>query len=115
MIEDTNLISDGYHTFGELYEHRIRLFIALCKAFYNDPQYQTGKKAEIWASTKHSDGSSFGDWFILGIGKKKGQQITYHLPAKFWSEVCDFAEVLKKAPKFDEHTSEDVLLRLKNL
>lgn len=29
---DTNLISDWYHTFWELYKHRIHLFIALCKA-----------------------------------------------------------------------------------
>jgi hypothetical protein len=26
---NTNQISDGYHTFGELYDHRISLFIAL--------------------------------------------------------------------------------------
>ena len=25
---DTNLISDGYHTFGELYDHRFALFLA---------------------------------------------------------------------------------------
>lgn len=29
-LVDTNQISDGYHTFGELYEHRIALFRALC-------------------------------------------------------------------------------------
>lgn len=28
---DTNLISDGNHTFGELYDHRITNFIALCR------------------------------------------------------------------------------------
>jgi hypothetical protein len=32
---DTNRISDGYHTFGELYDHRIQLFIALCKMMCN--------------------------------------------------------------------------------
>jgi len=70
---------------------------------------------DIWCSTLHSDGSSFGDWFILGINKEKGKQITYHLPARFWHEVCEFAEVLERAPEWDGHTSEDVLERLKVL
>ena len=111
--ENTGCISDGYHTFDELYEHRIRLFIALCKelAWEDEPS----QHVDIWCSTKHSDGSSFGDWFVLGIGKEKGEQITYHLPARFWNEVCKFAQVLDKAPEYDGHTSDDVLERLKKL
>lgn len=26
-------VSDGYHTFDELYDHRITLYIALCRTF----------------------------------------------------------------------------------
>lgn len=107
-------VCDGYHTFDELYEHRITLFIALCRAFYNDPQYQTGQKAQIWRSKLHSDGSSFNGWFILGIGKEKGKQITYHLPLSKLEETS-FAEDLEKAPEWDGHTSNDVLERIKNL
>ena len=106
---------DGYHTFGELYEHRIVLFLALCKTLHDDPQYQTGQKSEIWCSTIHSDGSSFGDWFVMGIGKEKGEQITYHLPARFWNDACLVSRILEKAPEFDGHTSDDVLKRLTNL
>lgn len=102
---------DGYHTFEELYEHRIRLFIALCKMYYQENQHHA-VGVPIWCSTKHSDGSSFGDWFVLGLFKEKGKQITYHLPARFWSEVCEFAEVLPQAPEWDGHTSNDVLKRL---
>jgi hypothetical protein len=113
--EGENLeVSDGYHSFDELYEHRITLFIALCKAFYCDPQYQTGQKAEIWRSRLHSDGSSFEGWFILGIGARKGQQITYHLPISKWDET-KFAYTWDRAPEFDGHTSADVLERLKRL
>src|SRR5438552_1256739 len=108
-------IGDGYHTFDDLYDHRHTLFIALCKAFYKDPQYQLGQKAEIWCSKNHSDGSYYEGWFILGMGKEAGKQITYHLPARFWNEVCEFAEVLEKAPEWDGHTSQDVLARLKYL
>ena len=105
---DTNLISDGYHTFGELYEHRIELFITLCRICaeeFNSP---------VWVSDKHSDGTSFDGWFVLGIGIEPGTQITYHLPISKWDE-CFFAETLDKAPEFDGHTSEDVLERLKSL
>ena len=108
-------VSDGYHTFDELYEHRIRLFISLCKQRVDYATDTGGKKGGVWTSVQHSDGSTFGDWFILGIGKSKGQQITYHLPARFWQEVCEFAEVLERAPEWDGHTSEDVLNRLKEL
>jgi len=103
--------SDGYHTFDELYEHRIVLFISLCRHLkkYDDFLYP------VWCSVLHSDGSKFDDWFILGIRKEKGEQITYHLPVRYWSEVCEFAEVLEKAPEYDGHTPADVLERMKIL
>ena len=107
-------ISDGYHTFDELYEHRITLFIALCKILCNDPQYQTGQKSQIWRSKKHSDGSEFSGWFIMGIGKERGEQITYHLPNSKW-EQTEFAPTIDFAPNFDGHTSDDVLKRLSSL
>ena len=109
--------SDGYHTFGELYDHRITLFIALCKAM-GDLGYFHGNIHEadaiVWRSKFHYDGSSFDGWFILGIGKEKGKQITYHLPLDRWEET-NFAETLEKAPEWDGHTSDDVLNRLKEL
>ena len=114
LNQDTNDISDGYHTFRELYEHRIILFIALCRILYKDPQYQTGQKADIWRSKLHADGSHFDGWFILGIGREKGEQITYHLPLSKWDET-DFAETREQAPEWDGHTNNDVLERLNKL
>lgn len=107
---DTNLISDGYHTFGELYEHRITLFIVLVRHYSTHPK----QRGQIWRSAVHSDGSVWDGWFMLGIGKDKGFQITYHLPMSKWDE-CSFAETLEIAPEYDGHTSNDVLQRLKNL
>jgi hypothetical protein len=107
---DTNKISDGHHTFGELYEHRIALFILLCRTLKN----AWGDESPIWKSKKHSDGSSFDGWFILGIYKEMGNQVTYHLPISKWDE-CIFAEELETAPEWDGHTSNDVLERLKVL
>jgi len=109
-VEDTSLVSDVFHSFGELYEHRITLFITLCRIGYSIG------RATIWRSKKHSDGElAFGGtWFVLGIGKEKGKQITYHLPIEKWDET-DFAETLEKAPEWDGHTPQDVLDRLKLL
>lgn len=65
---------DGYHTFGELYEHRITLFITVCMLL------RLHTNAGVWRSKWHSDGSEYPGWFIMGIGREKGKQITYHLP-----------------------------------
>lgn len=115
QIEDTNNnmeVSDGYHTFDELYEHRITLFIAMCRVIAGHDRYVG--TTDIWRSKLHSDGTSFNGWFILGITKESGEQITYHLPLSKWDET-DFAETLEKAPEWDGHTSQDVLKRLKEL
>ena len=109
------LVSDGYHTFEELYDHRIALFIALCR---NLQQWanNSGSIADkhIYRSKTNGDGSTWEGWFILGIGKEKGKQITYHLPLSRWEETS-FAETLDKAPEWDGHSSADVLERLKKL
>lgn len=112
LIKDTNVetnkISDGYHTFGELYDHRIANFIALCRIIAHSPCYQ---EFNIWRSNLHSDGSSFEGWFVLGINREEGKQITYHLPMAVWEKTW-FADTLIKAPVFDGHSSEDVLKRI---
>lgn len=109
---DTNLISDGYHTFGELYEHRIVNYMKVAQLIAGMTRHDADPI--VWRSKKHSDGSEWEGWFLLGIFKTSGKQITYHLPISKWNE-CSFAEILDQAPVFDGHTSADVLERLKNL
>lgn len=120
---------DGYHTFDELYDHRITLFIALCRLV----EWQDMKRAEqasnvstsrgvhyderVWHSKKHSDGEicfGTGTQYVFGIGRKKGEQITYRIPIRRWDET-DFAETLDNALEWDGHSSDDVLMRLKSL
>jgi len=124
---ETMEASDGYHTFTELYDHRVTLFIALCKnrhylnklapkVQYNDKEQGTVTilPCDVWRSKRHSDGElcfGTGTQFIMGIGKAKGQQITYHIPIERWEET-NFAETLDQAPEWDGHTSNDVLDRL---
>lgn len=118
---NTNFISDGYHTFGELYEHRIRLFIALLKyvsVFHGGQRHSPGwiykDDLLVWKSRRHSDGSSIPGWFIAGIRSTPGEQITYHLPMSYWDEV-HYVHELGQAPHFDGHNSSDVLERLSKL
>lgn len=109
---DTNKISDGYHTFKELYDHRIQLFITLCHALqYLDNE--VGSTATPWKSKKHDDGSEWDGWFIAGCRNQSDEQITYHLPIEKWDELKVLE--LEHAPKYDGHTPADVLERLKKI
>lgn len=109
IIEGENIkCSDGFHTFEELYEHRIVLFMQLCRFIRN--QYP------IWMSEYHFDGSNYDGWFIMGIDTEKGKQISYHFPMKYHDECASIVHrVLPNAPEWDGHTSNDVLKRLREL
>lgn len=102
MSDNTGSISDGYHTFDELYEHRHALLIAL---MVSNPDIS-------WKSRRHSDGSdSYDGWFLAGMTLPTGQ-ITYHLPNRLFN-ACRVVE-LYVPPKYDGHTSTDVVDRLTN-
>ena len=72
---DPGEISDGYHTFNELYAHRSALFLALLKSHGGG-----------WAAEKHNDGTMHEGYFIAGM-EIGGQQISYHLPIALWAVV----------------------------
>ena len=101
-VINTNYISDGCHTFGELYEHRAKLFSVICNQ----------NKELAWKSKLHSDGTiPFSDrnWFVVGIRTKKGQA-TYHYEMKYW----DLFKVKERdiAPFYDGHTSQEAIERI---
>ncbi|NCC41670.1 MAG: hypothetical protein EOM21_20095 [Gammaproteobacteria bacterium] len=100
-LSDTGKISDGYHTFDELYEHRHALFIALAN-----------KCLGSWKSRQHADGTMFDGWFIAGIETPKGSA-TYHLPLRLFDKL--YCVELDYAPEWDGHTSDDVIERLYSL
>ncbi len=86
--------SDGYHTFNELYEHRVLLWINLCLITPSD----------CYVAEDHYEG-----WFLLGAETSIGQ-VSYHCPNKY----IDFVQNIKrKSVKFDGHTPSDVIERLK--
>ncbi|WP_221893224.1 hypothetical protein [Pusillimonas minor] len=99
----TGETSDGYHTFNELYAHRVRLFCLLMHAHKNN----------AWWSRKHHDGSAWEGWVIAGIDTPEGTA-TYHLPE---SEIENLPEGIELpiGKEWDGHTSDDVLVRLLSL
>jgi len=92
-------VSDGYHTFNELYDHRFLLWINLMQQC----EYPCVK------SRKNSDGSEWDGWFVAGMTTPYGQ-ISYHLPVKYWG-LLDIDEY-ETFPDYDGHTSFDVIDRL---
>lgn len=93
---DVEKISDGYHTFADLYEQRLILSAALAK---NNPH--------AWKSKRHEDGSDpfGGGWFIMGFDTDEGCY-TYHYELKDW-DLFQCKELDKGRP-WDGHTSKDV-------
>ena len=117
MTTETGQISDGYHTFDELYDHRITLFLALgntLASMWNILCNDSDVLNPFWRSRLHSDGSEMVGWFVCGLYYEAGKQITYHIPLSRWDEA-DQARTLDLAPDWDGHTSADVLKRLKAL
>ena len=98
QIKDDD-ISDGYHTFRELYNHRKLLYINLCLL---------DRHKCIWADHK--------DWdSILLMWNSPHGQISYHISY----DMKPLIEGRIKEVKFgdhnwDGHSSEDVLDRLHN-
>jgi hypothetical protein len=93
---DVEKISDGYHTFADLYEQRLILSAALAK---NNPH--------AWKSKRHEDGSVpfGGGWFIMGFDTDEGCY-TYHYELNDW-DLFQCKELDKGKP-WDGHTSKDV-------
>lgn len=92
-------ISDGYHTFDELYEHRNLLFINLFKRV-------GGNQSCYWVA-EHYPG-----WDLLVIDSKEGQ-MSYHVPIQLRPcyEKRDRLELSQHG--YDGHTPADVVERLR--
>lgn len=103
---DMGEVSDGYHTFNELYEYRMLYNAALFNEFAKQGLYDVHK------SRKHSDGEyPFGDsnWFIVMAELPTGQ-ISNHYEMKDWDKFQIPEKPL--ANKWDEHSPKDVAERL---
>lgn len=92
---DTSDISDGYHTFGELYHHRAVLFAVIVN----------NNLGLSFKSKLHDDGTMFSGMFIVGIKTPEGWY-SYHYDMSEW-DIFKCKE-WSRAPKYDGHKPEDV-------
>ena len=96
----TGEISDGYHTFNELYHHRAVLFATICNS----------NKELAWKSKLHDTGDMYEGMFIVGIETPQGQA-TYHYDIEPYWDMFKVKE-LPKAPKWDGHTPDEAIKRI---
>lgn len=94
---DTNDISDGYHTFGQLYFQRMMLFATLVNLF---PHLS-------WKTKRHEEGEECfgGGWFLVTIDTPAGAY-GYHYEMKYW-DMFNCVE-LDKAKPWDGYSEENV-------
>ncbi|WP_244169924.1 MULTISPECIES: hypothetical protein [Listeria] len=94
-LDDKSNISDGSHTFDDLYFHRMILFSIICNQ-HPDLAFK---------SKVHFDGSKFHNYFICGIKTQEGWY-TYHYQNIYWDyfKVPEF----DRAPEWDGHTSYEI-------
>lgn len=98
-------ISDGHHTFRELYLQRLIMFCTICNNFPN----------LSWKSKKHFDEEHdpmFNGDFIAGINTPEGVA-SYHIKLEYW-DLFDIPEI-DRAPKYDNYTPDDVMKRILSL
>ena len=98
-IDDIEDLSDGYHTYKELYHQRAILFATIVNQ----------NKGKAWKSWKHSDGNycfdSNGEWFIVGVDTPEGSYI-YHYSKEYWDYF--HCKELECSKEWDGHTEKDV-------
>lgn len=89
-------VSDGYHTFDELYYHRMVLFSLLLNTY---PDI-------AWKSRRHHDGTMFDQTsFVCGIETQEGQY-SYHYNLEHWDKFE--VKELEFAPEYDGHMPKDI-------
>lgn len=100
-------ISDGYHTFNELYAYRM----AYNALLFNE-WFKAGKNDVHW-SRRHSDGELCfgGGWFVV-VAQTQYGQITNHYELK---DLQWFAAIEERetAAEWDGHTPEQAFDRLR--
>ena len=104
--------SDGYHTIGELYRHRMLLNAGLFGLMVTfDEHVQRGHRFGAHKSLLHHDGEVpfGGGWFIV-VAQLPAGQISYHYQLEHW-DLFDIPEQ-PAADQWDGHTSEQAADRL---
>jgi hypothetical protein len=106
LADDTT--SDGYHTVGELYRHRLLLTATMFHSWVFSPSGWS-----CYRTRRHNPEDSepmFPGMFKVGAELPTGE-ITYHYPDGCWDLFATTPEI-EHSPKYDGHTSTEVSNRL---
>ena len=107
--ENKSLISDGYHTFSELYQYRMLYNVALFNEWYKNNLYDCHK------SYKHDDGElCFGGGYFIVCANLPTGQISNHYKNDYF-DLFKIIETEKAKYEYDGHSPNDCLIRLKQL
>ena len=125
--DDIRLLSDGYHTFKELYDFRMIYNAALFNEWAKQDEFYRSKfrrkgfsfgvnvkmPKNVHKSWKHYDGQDCfgGGWFIVSAMLPTGL-ISNHYRAECW-DFFKVPEVPAALFEYDGHSSQDVLDRIK--
>ena len=103
---DISKISDGYHTFEELYDSRMALTAALFNLLHDRTI------ARVVKSWKHNDGEPCfgGGWFIVQAMLPNKGQVSFHYPAETWQLFK--IPAVEYADKWDGHGTQQAIDRL---
>lgn len=96
-IINTKKLSDGYHTFEDLYTQRLFLSAALAKL----------KPNSCYIALAHADGSMFDDMFLIVFNTKEGLY-SYHYHLRDLDLFKGVKVLEKEVIPYDGHTSSDV-------
>lgn len=102
--EDMGNVSDGYHTFNELYEHRHALFLKVMQMLF---LHGGSTWVDIDPNTP--------DWFLAGFDSRNVGQVSYHLPMRLLPVAQQWATPGYQRRPYDGYTADDVLRRLQAL
>lgn len=119
LHHEVSMLSDGYHSFKELYKHRHALFIALLSK-------TADRNEDAWFSKLHRDGTFYPGWVIAGCYVNvpiksefddnvefDRMQIRYHLPDSYIPHLKAAGCVeLDRAVEWDGSNSDDTIDRL---
>lgn len=95
--QNTGNVSDGYHTFNDLYEQRMILFATLVNLF---PDIS-------WKTRRHENGEPCfpdSDYFLVTIETPNGNY-GYHFDMMYWDYF--HCKEIEKAKPWDGYTDKD--------
>ena len=98
--DNLSQLSDGNHTFDELYNHRNILFAALCNSMSD----------KAWKSKCYEDGNTIEDnYFLAGIipDDNSYSAIRYHIPNSYWNLFN--CKELDKCPAWNGSSDDDCI------